>query len=108
MRRTDAARTMRLLTIAGVATLCAPLTAQPAAPIASAAVDSDGSADDPDQQIRCRRMPVTGSLVRRERICRTVAEWRRLSDAGNDVARQQAENGLICSGGPCRGFEPQE
>lgn len=100
---------MRFMVVAGIALLFAPLaTAQPAAPVTSTAADSADSASDPDQQIRCRRMPVTGSLVRRERICRTIAEWRRLSDIGNDVARQQAENGLICSGGPCRGFEPQE
>lgn len=59
--------------------------------------------DDDDQRIRCRRIPVTGSLVRVERVCKTVAEWRRLSERGNDVVRQQHENGLICTGGECRG-----
>ena len=42
---------------------------------------------DPDQEIRCRRIEVTGSLARRERVCKTVAEWRRLGQAGNDTAR---------------------
>ncbi len=86
----------------------APVAAQSPAPVTTTTADGADVANDPDQQIRCRRLPVTGSLVRRERVCRTTAEWRRLSDLGNDVARQQAENGLICSGGPCRGFEPQE
>lgn len=77
----------------------APAAAQdaPTAPVASTATP----ANDADQQIRCRRIEVTGSLVRRERICKTVAEWRRLSDRGNDVARAQMDNGRVCAGGTC-------
>ena len=43
--------------------------------------------EDPDQRIRCRRIEVTGSLARVERVCKTVAEWRRLTDLGNENAR---------------------
>ncbi|KQN02908.1 hypothetical protein ASE85_21250 [Sphingobium sp. Leaf26] len=30
--------------------------------------------------VRCKRLEVTGSLVRKERICKTNAEWRTISD----------------------------
>lgn len=30
--------------------------------------------------VRCKRLEVTGSLVRKERICKTNAEWRAISD----------------------------
>jgi len=57
-------------------------------------------------KVRCRRTSITGSLVKAEKVCKTVGEWRRLADRGNDVARDQWQNGLICSGGECRGIEP--
>ncbi len=40
-----------------------------------------------DQKIKCRRLTVTGSLVKRKKICRTVAEWKEISQAGNRSAR---------------------
>lgn len=61
---------------------------------------------DPNDKVRCRKITVTGSLVKSEKTCKTVGEWRRLADRGNDVARDQWQNGLICSGGECRGLEP--
>jgi hypothetical protein len=84
------------------------------APLASAgAQSSSGTAnapppassapriDDPDQRVRCRSIQATGSLVRRERVCRTVADWRRISERGNDRARDVVGTGTICSGGDC-------
>ncbi len=32
---------------------------------------------------RCKRLEVTGSLVRKERICKTNAEWRAMSEQQN-------------------------
>ena len=32
---------------------------------------------------RCKRIAVTGSLVRKERICKTNAEWRAVSEQQN-------------------------
>lgn len=62
---------------------------------------------DADQQIKCRKIQVVGSLIRKIRTCRTIAEWRRLQQAGNDAARAiVGEN--ICSGGECRGYEPPD
>lgn len=62
-----------------------PPSAAPAAPAAPAA------APNPDDQIRCRRMAVTGSIARFERVCKTVGEWRRLAQNGNDAARATIE-----------------
>lgn len=44
---------------------------------------------------RCRSFPVTGSLVRKERICKTNAEWRAISeqqsrDADDLIMRSRA------------------
>lgn len=76
-----------------------------AQPQQSVAMPADPAVD-PNDKIRCRKVAVTGSLIKAEKVCKTVGEWRRLSERGNDVARAQWENGLICSGGPCRGIEP--
>ena len=37
--------------------------------------------------IRCRRMEVPGSLVKKLRVCKTNTEWRRYADKGNQDAR---------------------
>ena len=47
---------------------------------------------DPDQKVKCRRIEVTGSLVRKERVCKTVAEWRALQDSGNQNARDVVDH----------------
>jgi hypothetical protein len=33
--------------------------------------------------VRCKRLTVTGSLARKERICKTNAEWRAISEQQN-------------------------
>ncbi|EQB31004.1 hypothetical protein [Sphingobium ummariense] len=45
--------------------------------------------------VRCRQLEVTGSLVRKERICKTNAEWRAISeqqnrDADDIISRNRA------------------
>ena len=45
--------------------------------------------DDPDF-IRCRKTPVTGSLVKKATICHTNREWRIAADDGNRDARDIA------------------
>ena len=76
----------------------------PAAPApVAAAAPATPATPNPDDQIRCRSIPVTGSLVRRERTCKTVREWRRLADRGNDVAREAVGAGSMCSSGTCGG-----
>lgn len=68
---------------------------------------STESSTDPDQKIKCRKSLAPGSLVRKIKTCRTIAEWRRVTQAGNDAARAiVGEN--VCSGGECRGYEPPD
>jgi hypothetical protein len=54
---------------------------------------------DPDQRIRCRQITITGSLVRRERVCKTVAEWRRLRILANENARDIVDHSRTRAGG---------
>ncbi|MEZ5710057.1 MAG: hypothetical protein R3E02_11790 [Blastomonas sp.] len=56
--------------------------------------DNDGA-----QKIRCRRMIVTGSLIKK-RVCKTNAEWAEAAEAGKrdaglliDAANQGGTNG---------------
>ncbi|WP_422059158.1 hypothetical protein [Sphingopyxis sp.] len=44
------------------------------------------AASDPDY-IRCRRIEQIGSLVKKLRVCNTNTEWRRITDKGNQDAR---------------------
>lgn len=51
------------------------------------------TASDADQAIKCRKVEVTGSLVKKGKVCKTVAEWKRIIDNGNRVARAVWEQG---------------
>ena len=59
------------------------------------------AANDPDLVIKCRKIEVTGSLVKKGKVCKSVAEWKRIQANGNRTARAIAESGNICSGGCC-------
>lgn len=80
-----------LATLALLATLPAIAFAQTATP----APDPQ----DPDQRVRCRNIAITGSLVRSERVCKTVAEWRRLRERANENARDIADHSRTRPGG---------
>lgn len=73
--------------------IAAPALAQttPVTPPPATTSAVPASAPNPDDQIRCRRMAVTGSIARFERVCKTVGEWRRLAQNGNDAARATIE-----------------
>jgi hypothetical protein len=58
-------------------------------------------ASDPDPAVKCRKVEVTGSLVKKGKVCKTIAEWKRIQSNGNRTARMIAESGNICSGGDC-------
>lgn len=62
----------------GLSILSAPayLPAQTAQP--EAKLDKNDPA-----AVRCRRLDVTGSLVRKARVCKTNAEWRAISEQQN-------------------------
>ena len=61
------------------------------------------AASDPDQAVKCRKVEVTGSLVKKGKVCKTVAEWKAIQDNGNRTARAIVDSGYMCSGGDCRG-----
>lgn len=74
----------------------APVTAPASAPIAQdgkLAKASDKTVSDPDQAIRCRTVRVTGSLVKKGKVCKTLAQWRQMTDSGNELARRLVEDG---------------
>ena len=48
------------------------------------------SANHPDF-IKCRKLDVSGSLVKKSRVCRTNEQWRVASDIGNQNARDTQE-----------------
>jgi hypothetical protein len=92
---------MRILAIAIVSlSIMAPayaLTAQPGAP--EAPPSDTTKAADGDDRVVCRRVDVTGSLIKRGRVCRTVAEWRRITENGNYNARKMVDEGTTRGGG---------
>ncbi|WP_228243008.1 hypothetical protein [Porphyrobacter sp. GA68] len=53
---------------------------------------------DPNAQI-CRVQEVTGSHVRKRKVCRTAAEWRRLSDDHRGQAQEYVDHGRGGSNG---------
>jgi hypothetical protein len=54
---------------------------------------------DPDQATRCRTVRVTGSLVKKGKVCKTLAQWRQITESGNDLARRLVEDGTSRPGG---------
>jgi len=94
-------KTTALVLAAAASCMWMPLTSGVA--FAKNAAASDEAATD-DDKIRCRKIAVTGSLVRKTKVCRTVAEWRSISAKGNQNARDIIESGNVCTGGPaCNG-----
>lgn len=66
----------------------APALAQTTASGSTAEAAVDKSSPD---YVRCRRIEVTGSRARKEKICKTNAEWEAVAKAGNDSSREQLE-----------------
>jgi hypothetical protein len=80
----------------------APVTAPAPAPLSQdskLANASDKTASDPDQTIRCRTVRVTGSLVKKGKVCKALAEWRRIIESGNENGRRLVEDGTSRPGG---------
>lgn len=51
------------------------------------------AATDPDQAIKCRKVEVTGSMIKKGKVCRTIAEWKKIQENGNRVARAVVDEG---------------
>ncbi|PEQ12188.1 hypothetical protein B2G71_13725 [Novosphingobium sp. PC22D] len=52
----------------------APATEEPAKPTG-------------DDRIKCKRLSVTGSLTKKEKVCKTIAEWRGMRERNSEYAR---------------------
>ena len=72
-----------------------------AAPVYAGENTKTSAAADPDQAIKCRKVEVTGSLVKKGKVCKTIAEWKEIQSNGNRTARAIADSGHVCSGGSC-------
>jgi hypothetical protein len=59
----------------------------------------DATISKADNAIRCRPVRVTGSLVKKGKVCRTLAQWRQMTDSGNELARRLVEDGTSRPGG---------
>lgn len=59
-----------------------------ASPVASTAAEAPGS------RIKCRKLPVTGSLARFTRECRSIDEWAKLDDQNRESASKMQDRGL--------------
>lgn len=57
-----------------------------------AAAAAAASAPSPAEERICRKIEVTGSLVRKERVCKTKAQWRQVEEWGNRRARAIIEH----------------
>ena len=55
--------------------------------------------EDHPYYIKCRKVEVTGSLVKRGRACRTTLEWAKLQEDGNEQARAIADYSRTRPGG---------
>jgi predicted secreted protein len=75
--------------------LMAAASAAPATPVPQA--------EPKPEPMICKREPVTGSLARFRKICRTESKWRQVGEQAQDEARTMQDRGLInsCSSPPC-------
>jgi predicted secreted protein len=48
----------------------------------------------------CKREPVTGSLARFRKVCRTESKWRSVGEQAQDQTRDMVDRGLINSEAP--------
>lgn len=75
--------------------ICASLASIAAPTYAVAAPETNAGRDrDDPNYVRCRRLDVTGSLVKKTRVCKTNAEWARLAEQGQGNAQEIFQNNL--------------
>jgi hypothetical protein len=102
VRRIEKDCGMRLfIPLAALLLPVAPLLADTVPPAAATKLDPR----DPNA-VKCRRLEATGSLIRKERVCKTNAEWRAISeqqnrDADNLIERSRAGMDCRAPGGGC-------
>lgn len=78
------------------APVSAPVTAPASATTSqgnTSTVASDATSAKSDNTMRCRTVRVTGSLVKKGKVCKTLAQWRQMTESGNELARRLVEDG---------------
>jgi hypothetical protein len=89
-----------ILTMSAIASASAQTPA--AAPASEGSATTRATTDavaGSDQTIRCRKVEVTGSLVKKGRVCKTLAQWRQITESNNALARKMVEDGTTRQGG---------
>lgn len=84
-----------VLAILGVPTSSAPSPRQTTV----AAPEQAG----PGMRVKCRNRTETGSLAKRTRICRTVADWRKVDEEQHSGAERAVDQGRVSCGSCLRG-----
>lgn len=77
---------IRILTITGLLLLASPALAL-TDPEKSDVTTLESSIKPDSSTIKCKRIEITGSLIRRKK-CMTVAQWAAMTSAGGDQARK--------------------
>ncbi len=67
--------------------------------VGAPATVATNTAPKPEPMI-CKREPVTGSLARFRKICRTESKWRLVGEQAQDQTRDMQDRGLINSEAP--------
>jgi hypothetical protein len=86
------------------APVSAPVTAPAPASVSTSKGNTSTSTADAtsaksDNAMRCRTVRVTGSLVKKGKVCKTLAQWRQMTESGNELARRLVEDGTSRPGG---------
>ncbi len=92
---------MKFVAMTACLFLLAPALAAQTPDAKSAEKTAPAAKTAPKDRIVCRSVEVTGSLVKRGKVCKTAGEWNAITRNGNENARAVVDSGLICSG--CRG-----
>jgi hypothetical protein len=95
-------RNMHMRPILFTALTIGIMTSASAEPSVSAPVTapaSDATVAKSDKTMRCRTVRVTGSLVKKGKVCKTLAQWRQMTESGNELARRLVEDGTSRPGG---------
>lgn len=93
-------KALYLAAFLGISVTTGAVANEPEAALGRAPSDMSGAEIDAYNQgrastaadfIRCRRLDESGSLVKKPRVCKTNAEWKRYADKGNQDARDSME-----------------
>ena len=68
--------------------------------LATTTLQPASASEQPKEPLVCKREPVTGSLARVRKICKTADHWHRVENQSQDASRDLQDRGLINSEAP--------